>query len=156
MFPSALVLFGAAGASDALDGYLAKRLALRSRFGAYLDPAADKLLMFIAFVVLTRLGATPLWLTVIVIGRDAAIVAGIALARLIALPIRMAPLAIGKASTAVQVGYVGFVLASLTLGLELPMVRSATEFVVAVVTIASWLAYGQLLFKALALSRRTA
>ena len=42
-----------AGLSDALDGFLAKRFALTSRFGAWLDPAADKLLMLASFVTLT-------------------------------------------------------------------------------------------------------
>ena len=75
---AALCVFVFAGLSDALDGFLAKRFALTSRFGAWLDPAADKLLMLASYVALTMVGAVPLWLTALVIGRDVAIVAGVA------------------------------------------------------------------------------
>ena len=53
---AALCVFVVAGVSDALDGFLAKRFALTSRFGAWLDPAADKLLMLASFVTLTVVG----------------------------------------------------------------------------------------------------
>jgi cardiolipin synthase len=153
---AAFGLFVLAGASDAIDGYLAKRLAPGSRFGAWLDPAADKFLMLVAFLTLTHLGITPVWLTVLVIARDVAIIAGIALARALALPIAIAPLAIGKASTVVQVAYVGITLLLLALHTEMRILSSALEVVVALVTAASWLAYGQVLLKAFALGRRTA
>ena len=65
----ALGVFAAAGATDAVDGFLARRFGLVSRFGEYLDPAADKLLMLICFVTLTMMHQAPLWLSVIVIGR---------------------------------------------------------------------------------------
>jgi cardiolipin synthase (CMP-forming) len=155
-FALALALFVLAGCSDVLDGYLAKRLAPGSRFGAWLDPAADKILMLVAFVVLTRLNLTPLWLTAIVIGRDIAIVAGIILIRYLSLPLTIAPLPVGKLSTVVQVAYVGFVLVSLSFKLDLTWLNRAAEILVAVVTFASWLAYGQLLLKTLALGRRMA
>jgi cardiolipin synthase len=155
-YEGALVLFALAGLSDALDGYLAKRFAFGSRFGAILDPAADKLLMLVAFVTLVHMDLTPFWLTALVIGRDIAIVAGILLGRALALPIAIAPLAIGKASTVVQVCYVGLVLLLAALGQDVPTLRSAAEITVALVTVASWLAYGQVLLKAFALRRKPA
>ena len=78
---AALGVFAFAGLSDAADGYFAKRFGLATRFGRYLDPAADKLLMLAAFVALAAMGYTPVWLAVLVIARDLAIVAGIAGAR---------------------------------------------------------------------------
>jgi len=150
------VLFALAGLSDAIDGYLAKRLASPSRFGAFLDPAADKLLMLVAFLMLTRLGITPIWLTTIVIGRDVAIVIGLLVGLALALPLTIAPLPIGKASTVVQVSYVGLMLFLHALQVNLQTVRSAGEVVVAAVTVLSWLAYGQLLLRAFSLRRRTA
>ena len=156
LFPLALLLFALAGFSDALDGYLAKRLAPGSRFGAWLDPAADKILMLVAFVVLTLLNETPLWLTIIVIGRDIAIVAAIILIRILALPLIIAPLPIGKVSTVVQVIYVGLVLLMLAARTDVEWARGAAEFMVSAVTIASWIAYGQLLLRTLAPGRRTA
>ncbi|MEJ0042257.1 MAG: CDP-alcohol phosphatidyltransferase family protein [Rhizomicrobium sp.] len=47
---AALFVFAFAGGSDALDGFLARRFGLVSRFGEYLDPAADKLLMLACFI----------------------------------------------------------------------------------------------------------
>src|SRR5262249_11996644 len=85
----ALCVFAFAGASDALDGFLARRFALVSRFGEYLDPAADKLLMLACFVTLTMIQQTPLWLTAIVIGRDIAIVLGVLLAWSLSLPLKV-------------------------------------------------------------------
>ena len=77
----ALGVFAVAGASDAVDGFLARRFGLVSRFGEYLDPAADKLLMLICFVTLTMIHQAPLWLSAVVIGRDVAIVLGVLVAR---------------------------------------------------------------------------
>jgi len=147
---AALGIFAFAGLSDAADGYLAKRFDLATRFGRFLDPAADKLLMLAAFLALALLQHTPIWLTVLVIARDVAIVAGILLARFLELPIRIEPLAIGKISTAVQIAYIGFVLMVLSFGFDWPLTMKAAVYITAAATIASWLGYGTLLLRALA------
>ncbi len=67
-----------AGLSDALDGYFARRLDAHSRFGAVLDPIADKILITVTFVCLARMELAPWYLTVVVITRDLIIVAGAA------------------------------------------------------------------------------
>jgi len=100
--------------------------------------------------------AIPLWLTALIIGRDLAIVMGVGLARLLSLPLHVEPLNIGKASTVVQVSFVGLVLVLLALGADQPNVVLAGVIATAAVTVASWLAYAQLWFRALALGRRTA
>ena len=156
LFEAAFAVFVLAGLSDAVDGYLAKWLAADSRFGVYLDPAADKLLMLVSFLTLTKLGVTPLWLTLIVIARDAAIVAGIALARSLALPIQIAPLPVGKASTAVQVCYIGTLLFFLAFDIGEERLRMALGLATAILTLASAFVYGQVWLKAFALRRRTA
>lgn len=153
---AALAVFIFAGLTDAADGWLAKRFHLATRFGRYLDPAADKLLMLFAFVALTSMGATPLWLTAVVIARDIAIVGGIALAKYLALPLRVAPLPIGKISTAVQVGYIALVLVVLAFDLDWPQTAAFAGVVAGAFTIASWLAYGQLWLRAAARGRRAA
>jgi len=70
----ALGIFIVAGVSDALDGLLARLLGMRSLFGTYLDPIADKMLLVTAYVALTLPvpGAVtvPLWLTVMALSRD--------------------------------------------------------------------------------------
>jgi len=154
---AALGVFAFAGLSDAADGYFAKRFGFATRFGRYLDPVADKLLMLAAFVALTAMGFTPVWLAVLVIARDAAIMAAIALTHVLGLPLKIAPLSIGKWSTAVQVVYVGITLLLLAFDLHWSNLARVFAGLTAAVTVASWLAYGGILLKALAMHyRRTA
>lgn len=153
---AALAVFAAAGATDAVDGFLARRFGLVSRFGEYLDPAADKLLMLICFVTLTMIHQAPLWLCVVVVARDVAIILGVLVARALSLPVKMEPLAIGKACTVVQVGYVALLLLLLTFNLDMPQLTLMAAVIAAAFTLLSWIAYGQLLLKAFALGRRPA
>jgi CDP-diacylglycerol--glycerol-3-phosphate 3-phosphatidyltransferase len=73
--PMAAYIFTAAGITDVLDGWLARRLNQTSRFGAFLDPVADKLMVSTALVLVVY--ANPSWYLVIVaaviIGREIAI-----------------------------------------------------------------------------------
>jgi cardiolipin synthase len=64
-----------ASASDALDGYLARRLKAESRFGAIADPIADKVLLSGSYLTFWIAREIPWWLPAIVIGRDVLIVA---------------------------------------------------------------------------------
>lgn len=87
-FGLALLLFLGAAVTDLLDGLTARLFGQGTRLGAYLDPAADKLLLTAGFVVLTEypsmlqqvemVARIPLWLTILTISRDVMIV-GIAL-----------------------------------------------------------------------------
>ncbi len=152
----ALCVFVFAGLSDAADGFLAKRYGFDTPFGVYFDPVADKLLMLVSFVVLTAIGASPLWLTLLVIARDFVIVGAIALARLLVLPLKIAPSLLGKASTAIQVCYIGILLIMLSFHIEAPKVLAGAAFAVGVMTLASWLSYAQMWLKALAAGKRRA
>lgn len=147
---AALGVFAFAGLSDAADGFLAKRFGFATRFGRFLDPAADKFLMFASFVTLSLMNIAPLWLTALVIARDLAIVFGILVARVLALPIRVEPLLIGKASTAVQIVYVALALVLLTFGLHWTLLENIVADMTAIVTAASWLAYAVVGARALA------
>jgi len=55
----AAALFALAGATDWLDGYLARRLGQTSAFGAFLDPVADKLMVGVTLVLLVDVNPTP-------------------------------------------------------------------------------------------------
>jgi CDP-diacylglycerol---glycerol-3-phosphate 3-phosphatidyltransferase len=57
--PAAGLLFAAAGVTDSLDGYLARRLNQTSRLGAFLDPVADKLVVAVALVLLLSKDVQP-------------------------------------------------------------------------------------------------
>ena len=102
---AALVVFVTAGATDALDGLIARRTGQRTSLGAWLDPMADKLLLVTTFIVLTLPGIEltnhlPLWLTVVVISRDIVIVGVVAIVNLAIGPRTFRPSMLGKATTA--------------------------------------------------------
>lgn len=106
----ATVLFVAAGISDAVDGFLAKRFGWSSLLGAYLDPLADKALLVSVFVALGLKGALPAWLIITVVSRDVLIVGGIMLAYLLGNPMAVRPLIVSKLNTAAQLLLIAFVL----------------------------------------------
>ena len=101
-----LLLFAVAAFSDALDGFLAKRFGWQTELGKVLDPLADKLLLVTVFIMLTVVGITPLWLTVLVVTRDVVIGAGAWLYTLLFGPLNGRPTAISKINTLVQLLYV--------------------------------------------------
>lgn len=72
---SAAFLFTAAAITDSLDGYLARRMGLTSRLGAFLDPVADKLLVAVSLVLLVRQDPQALVVlsACVIIGREIAI-----------------------------------------------------------------------------------
>lgn len=72
----ALAIFFIAAATDAFDGFLARQYNWKTRLGAVADPLADKALLITAYLMLTLTGVLPMWLFVLVLGRDLLIVAG--------------------------------------------------------------------------------
>ncbi len=105
-FRLTLVLFLVAALSDGLDGFLAKRFGWQTELGKVLDPLADKLLLVTVFIMLTVVGITPLWLTVLVVARDVVIGAGASVYSLWFGPLSGRPTAISKVNTLVQLLYV--------------------------------------------------
>ncbi|MBN8480188.1 MAG: CDP-alcohol phosphatidyltransferase family protein [Xanthomonadales bacterium] len=100
---AALAVVAVAGASDALDGFLAKRFGWQSRLGGLLDPLADKLLLLACFLGLTTTGALPVWLFPLVIGRDLLIVCGAVAYHNLIGPFEAEPTRLSKLTTVVQI-----------------------------------------------------
>jgi cardiolipin synthase len=102
-FTLALLLFGIAGISDGLDGYIANRFNYTSRLGSILDPLADKLLLISTYVALGWLGLLPVWLVAIVIGRDVLVVCGALAYHWLVGHYELAPSWISKVNTFFQI-----------------------------------------------------
>ena len=146
---TALLVFVVCGATDALDGLLARWLRQRTLAGALLDPIADKLLMATAFVVLSWVHIVPLRLAVMVISRDVFILVGSFLYLLLLDSSDIRPTGLSKANTTVQILTVIFFLAvaafpaeanALGAGTKRLLVRTVT-LICAVTTVASGLQY---------------
>jgi cardiolipin synthase len=152
----ALLTFAAAGASDGFDGFIARRWGVASDFGAWLDPAADKLLMLLCFAALLAIGAAPLWLVALVVARDLAIAGGWLLIKLLGLPIATAPSFLGKASTVMQVLYIFTVLLLLALDLDAPRLALAASWACGLFTLLSAAAYGGVFVRGLFTGSRIA
>jgi cardiolipin synthase len=106
----ALALFVVAGASDALDGLLARRFGWQTELGLLLDPVADKLLVGVVFVCLAVVGLLPLWLAAAVIVRDGLILVFAFARRVASGGDTPRPLLAGKLNTLVLLAVVVFTL----------------------------------------------
>ncbi len=138
---AAFFVFLAAGISDAVDGYLAKRFNWQTELGAYLDPLADKLLIVSIYIALGASGALPLWLIIAVVSRDILIVAAVLLAWLLDQPVRIAPLLVSKLNTLSQLVLASTVLADLAFQLDLTTTRLWLSWITGALTLLSLLAY---------------
>lgn len=133
----AFLVFLAAGISDAVDGFIAKRLGMTSNLGAHLDPLADKALIVSIYIALGITEAIPRWLVILVVSRDILIVGGVMLAWFVGKPIRVKPLVVSKLNTAAQIVLASLVLGSLAFGLAFGPVERAVMTAVATLTLAS-------------------
>lgn len=76
LYLEATIVFAFGALTDALDGAVARMTHQQTLLGAYLDPAADKLLVMSSFVMLGVIGQIPPWLVVLAISRDIIILFG--------------------------------------------------------------------------------
>ena len=117
----AFVLFVAAGVSDAVDGFLAKRFDMTTELGAYLDPLADKALIVSIYISLGINEAIPRWLVILVVSRDILIVGGIMLSWVMGNPLKIKPLLVSKLNTVAQIMFACVVLGSLGFDIKADM-----------------------------------
>jgi cardiolipin synthase len=137
----AFVLFVAAGISDAVDGYLAKRFNMTTELGAYLDPLADKALIVSIYIALGVNGLIPGWLVILVVSRDIMIVGAVMLSWLVGAPVKVKPLLVSKLNTVAQIVFACVVLGTLGFGYALPTLTLVLMGLVAVLTLVSVAAY---------------
>ncbi len=136
----AFYLFVAAGLSDALDGWLARRYG-GNAIGAMMDPIADKALLVTMYITLATVNVLPYWLAILVVFRDVIIVGGVVTLFVIGNAVAIKPLYISKLNTVLQILLVAVSLLQGGFGLGLPILTRMLIWSVALTTLASGAAY---------------
>lgn len=134
-------LFVAAGISDAIDGFLAKRLNAQSEFGAYLDPLADKALLMSIYVTLSIEGLLPRWIVLAVVSRDIMIMGAVVLSWIMNKPVKIQPLIVSKLNTTAQIGLAALMLGSTGLKFDPGPVKELALILAGGLTVISAAAY---------------
>ena len=138
----AFAVFAAACLSDAVDGYLARKLDQKTVLGSYLDPVADKLLLLSGFLSLSFMSQLPpairipAWVTIPVLTRDIIILIGSAMIFLTTGKLTAEPLFIGKVTTFCQMAALFVALLATT-----EAVRMAFFTATVALTVASGIGY---------------
>ncbi|MFN4281490.1 MAG: CDP-alcohol phosphatidyltransferase family protein [Alphaproteobacteria bacterium] len=139
---AAFWIFVAAGASDAVDGFIARHFRMQTELGGYLDPLADKALLVSVYLACGHEQYLPYWLVILVVFRDILIVGGVLL--LYTLQNRrpqMAPLWISKLNTAMQIVLAALVLAGGAFNIPPDRVIDVLIWIVGATTALSGAAY---------------
>jgi cardiolipin synthase len=136
----AFFLFVAAGVSDAVDGWLARRWG-GNMVGAVLDPVADKALLVTMYVTLAAVNELPDWLATLVVFRDLVIVGGVIVLTVLGQAVAIRPLYVSKINTALQILLVALTLLLAGFGLRAPIAMTVLIWAVAATTLASGAAY---------------
>ncbi|MEJ1159200.1 CDP-alcohol phosphatidyltransferase family protein [Prosthecomicrobium sp. N25] len=134
-------IFVVAGASDAFDGWIARRWNLGTELGAHLDAIADKSLLVATYVALGIGGDLPRWLVILVVSRDLLIIGAYLLSWILGKPVAVRPLFVSKANTLAQILLAGTVLGDHAFAVDLTAAVAAGIWVVAATTVASGAAY---------------
>ena len=128
----ALGVFVLAASSDGIDGWVARRFNQCSKFGAYIDPIADKALLLAGVITLSLVdwGAPgwrlPLWFAAIVVLRDGIILGGIKILYVNHREVKIVPHWTGKITTVAQMFAIGWVMLRVTyLRPEIPCLIAA-------------------------------
>ena len=140
-FQLAFWVFILAGASDAVDGFIAKRFDMETEFGKYLDPIADKVLLVSVFVALGSVDIFPTWLVILVVFRDIIIIGGAILYHTVTQSLTVTPLIVSKINTAAQVALASLVLCAYAFGFSAHWSIEALIYIVGVTTLLSGGAY---------------
>ena len=109
-FITSLIYFLVASITDALDGFLARKMSWQTYLGTILDPVADKLLLSGTIFILWLNSYIPLYIFIFFIGRDIAILLGAAVHMTLIETETPLPNILGKLTTALQITYIFVVL----------------------------------------------
>lgn len=122
--------------TDAIDGFVARRRNEKTKLGSFLDPLADKMLMFASFITLVYLKIIPLWVFVLTISRDVIILAGWLIIYFITDSLEIKPRPLGKITTIVQMSTIWFILIGVS-----PLIQISLLYLTAAITAVSGIDY---------------
>ena len=133
------------GISDGLDGFLAKKLNQKTLLGSYLDPIADKFLIMSSIVLLGYNGFVPIWLVIIIVSRDIAILGAVIISWMLNTNLKIEPLIISKFNTFFQIFYIALIFIIILNNRYFISFQSTlfelTTYLIALLTVVSWLSY---------------
>lgn len=137
------LLLAVLGATDWIDGWIARRFDQGSELGKVLDPAADRILLLSGAVAVLARGIIPAWLGAVILTREALIIAGtltLAAAGARRIDVKWT----GKAGTlAIMFALPGFVFVSLAQGAALVVLEIITWTFTVGGLVLSWYAFGE-------------
>ena len=143
----ALYIAMAAGFSDLLDGFLAKRYGWEGWLGGILDPLADKFMMLCCFLVFAVQNIIPNWLLIIVLARDVIIVTGTTFYHFTIDKMQKAqPSFLSKTNTALQILLIVVMLAHYSVYQFNENILNGLIYLVTIFTVSSGIHYVYLFF----------
>ncbi len=138
-FMVSLIFFAIASLTDALDGFLARKMEWRTELGTILDPVADKLLLSGTIFILWVSEYIPLYIFIIFLSRDVAILLGAAIQMTLIESNAPLPNILGKLTTALQITYIFIIILFELLGVSISLV--ALDISIVIVTLISLIVY---------------
>ena len=131
-----VVIFTFSILTDAIDGFVARSRNEKTPLGSFLDPLADKMLMFASFISLVYLKIIPLWVFVLTISRDVVILAGWLIIYFLTSSLEIKPRLLGKVTTIIQMSTIWFILIGVS-----PVAQRSLLYLTAAVTAISGIDY---------------
>lgn len=110
MYPWPVIIFTFTVLSDALDGFIARHRKQATALGSFLDPLADKMLMFSSYLAATYVHLIPLWIFIVIVSRDLLIMIGWTITYLITGSTEVKPRLLGKLTTIFQMTTIWLVI----------------------------------------------
>ena len=121
-FKISIIFFLIASLTDALDGFLARKMSWQTKLGQILDPVADKLLLSGTIFIFWLNNFIPFYIFIIFISRDVAILTGAAIQMSIIESDTPAPNLLGKLTTSLQIIYISLIFLNEIFGLDLTFI----------------------------------
>lgn len=143
-FLQSLLFFMIASVTDALDGFLARKMSWQTDLGKILDPVADKLLLSGSIFVLWLSDLIPFYVFVILLARDVIILLGASIHMSVVESGTPLPNLTGKITTVLQVIYIIFILIAQSVSLSINL--DLFGFAIALLTSVSLIIYSKTWF----------